>query len=212
LYTRVVISRAWMLVLSMLASCSRSVIVEPPPRLESRAPIPVVLETTEGSVRCELEAAHAPQAVAMVVGLATARAAFRDPLTGEAVRRPYYDGLAFFRAIPNVLVQTGCPVGDGSGTPGYRIPLEAHDDDASKLSHAGALLLARYQPPPNRADPSPPAPGRTIGSQIVITLDDMSHLAGEVTVIGSCSDLEIVRRIANDVASGSHVSLLHMTL
>jgi len=201
-----------MLVLPTLASCSRSARVEPPPSLESRAPIPVVLETSEGSVRCELDTAHAPQAVAMVVGLATARAAFRDPRTGVAVRRPYYDGLAFFRAVPNVLVQTGCPVGDGSGTPGYRLPLEAREDDATRLSHPGTLLLARYQPPPNRADPSPPAPGRTIGSQLVITLDDMSHLAGQVTVVGSCSDLEVVRRIANDVAAGTHVSLTHMSL
>jgi peptidyl-prolyl cis-trans isomerase A (cyclophilin A) len=211
LYTRRMRARASLMPLLAVVACSRAAHVEPPP-LDHRSNVPVVLETSEGVVRCELDGAHAPRALGMVVALATARAPFLDPRTHEVVRRRYYDGLPFFRAIPNVLLQTGCPIGDGSGTPGYRLPVEPGDDDAASLSRPGVLLLARYQPPPGRADPAPPAPGDTIGSQLVIALDDMSHLAGQVTVLGRCKDLDVVRRIATDVASGTPVRLLRLRL
>jgi peptidyl-prolyl cis-trans isomerase B (cyclophilin B) len=113
-----------------------------------------------------------------------------------------YRDLAFFRAIPDALVQSGCPVGDGTGHPGYRLAVESSADDSQRLARPGALLLARYHPAPNRTDPAPPPPGHVIGSQFVIALADMSHLANAVTVIGSCSDLERVRAIALTVASG----------
>jgi len=105
-------------------------------------------------------------------------------------------------------VQSGCPVGDGTGHPGYRIPVESSPDDARRLAEPGALLLARYHPAPNRDDPEPPPPGHVIGSQFVIAVSDMSHLAGEVTVIGSCSDLPRVRAMASLVASGERKVVL----
>jgi cyclophilin family peptidyl-prolyl cis-trans isomerase len=113
-----------------------------------------------------------------------------------------YRDLAFFRAIPDALVQSGCPIGDGTGHPGYRLAVESSADDARRLARPGALLLARYHPAPNRIDPAPPPPGHVIGSQFVIALTDMRHLAGDVTVIGACSDLERVRAIASVVAAG----------
>jgi peptidyl-prolyl cis-trans isomerase A (cyclophilin A) len=165
-------------------------------------PIAIRLETTEGPIHCELDPASAPHAVALFVGLATGRARWRDPRTGEIATRPMYRDLTFFRAIPDALVQSGCPVGDGTGHPGYRIPVEASGDDARRLAGPGALLLARYHPAPNRVDPAPPPPGHVIGSQFVIALADMSHLVNEVTVIGSCSDLARVGAIASLVAAG----------
>ena len=101
------------------------------------------------------------------------------------------------------MVQSGCPVGDGTGTPGYRIEVEARGQDAVELAQPGALALARYTVPPGRADPSPPPPGHVIGSQFAITLVDMRHLAGQVSVIGRCQDLDVVRRISQWVG-GSH--------
>jgi peptidyl-prolyl cis-trans isomerase A (cyclophilin A) len=165
-------------------------------------PIAIRLETSEGSIHCQLDPTPAPHAVALFVGLATGRARWRDPRTGEIATRPMYRDLPFFRAIPDALVQSGCPVGDGTGHPGYRIPVESSPDDARRLAGPGALLLARYHPAPNRVDPSPPPPGQVIGSQFVIALADMSHLANEVTVIGSCSDLARVRTIASLVVAG----------
>jgi len=127
--------------------------------LVDAATIAVTLETTEGAVRCELDPSRAPHAVALFVGLATGRAAWRDPKTHVVTRRPMYQNLTFHRAIPNVLVQSGCPVGDSSGHPGYRIAVEPSPDDAARLARPGALLLARYTPPPGRVDPDPPPPG-----------------------------------------------------
>lgn len=135
----------------------------------------------------------------MVVGLAAGRAPFRAA-SGEVVRRPYYRDMRFFRAIDGVLVQTGCPLNNGTGHPGYRIPVEPDPADGERLARPGALFLARYTPPPNRPDPAPPPPGEVIGPQLVVALANMSHLAGKVTVLGVCEDLDIVRRIAGVVA------------
>jgi len=165
-----------------------------------RGAVPFVLETSEGPVRCTLDGARAPQAVAMVVGLAAGRAPFRDARSGRVVRRPYFEKMPFFRAIAGGLVQTGCPVGNGTGHPGYRIPVDADPTDAARLGRPGALFLAHYSPPPNRVDPAPPAPGDVIGTQLVVGLADMSHMAGKVTVLGSCADLDVVRRIAAAVS------------
>jgi peptidyl-prolyl cis-trans isomerase A (cyclophilin A) len=165
------------------------------------------LQTTEGDIACTLTAARTPRGVAMFVGLARGRAAWREPGTGREVTRPLYHDLPFFRAIPNMLVQSGCPIGNGTGSPGYRIPVEARSDDRARLARPGALLLARYTAPPKRVDPEPPRQGQLIGSQFVITLADMQHLAGNVTVIGACSDLAIVQRIAQQVSAHVPVRL-----
>jgi hypothetical protein len=157
-----------------------------------------------------IDHARAPRAAAMIVGLATGRAPFRDAKTGAIAQRRYFDGLAFFRAIPDAMVQTGCPNDDGTGHPGFRIPVERREGDRERLARAGALFLARYQRPPNREDPSPPPPGDVIGTQLVVSLVDMSHLAGEVTVLGSCEDLDVVREVSRRVARGDRVTLARL--
>lgn len=105
------------------------------------------------------------------------------------------------------MVQTGCPKNDGTGTPGYRIAVEAHAEDRERLARPGALFLARYRPPPDRPDPAPPPPGDVIGTQLVVGLVDMSHLAGQVTVLGACQDLDVVGSISRRVAGGGRVVL-----
>lgn len=159
------------------------------------------LETSVGAIHCQLEPRTAPHAVALFVGLATGRAHWFDVRTRSVVDRPMYRDLAFFRAVPDSFVQSGCPLGNGTGTPGYRIPVEVDKEDAQRLAHPGALLLVAYHAPTNRVDPSPPPPGQIIGSQFVIGLGDLSHLAGGVSVLGTCGDLERVREIATQVAS-----------
>ena len=166
-------------------------------------PIGVRLQTSEGPIHCDLEPRGSPRGVALFVGLATGRAPFRDPHSGAIAWRPMYSDLAFFRAIPDSLVQSGCPLGNGTGTPGYRIAVEARANDAQRLATPCVLFLARYHAPPNRIDPAPPPAGQVIGSQFVIGLNDLSHLAGQVTVLGSCADLELVRDVARRVASGA---------
>jgi cyclophilin family peptidyl-prolyl cis-trans isomerase len=173
----------------------------------------VVLVTDRGAVRCAVEPSRTPRAAALFLGLATGRARWRDPATGAIVTRPMYEDRLFFRAIPGVMAQTGCPLDNGTGGPGFRIEVEPRDDDADRLLRPGALVLARYMPPPDRRDPSPPPPGHVLGSQFAVLLADMRHLAGQVTVLGSCSDLEVVARVADDVAGrGARPKLLRVRL
>lgn len=135
----------------------------------------IVIETTEGTIRCDLDMGE--RAFAMI-------------------GHTDYAGRAFFRTIPDVLVQTGSPTDDGSNGSQPRVAIELREDDAARLAKPGVLLLARYTPPPNRVDPNPPKNGEVTGPQLVIGLVDMSHLAGTVTVAGACRDLDVVRRIS----------------
>jgi peptidyl-prolyl cis-trans isomerase A (cyclophilin A) len=199
----------------LVLGCDRSTEPLGPPSLEAafaglepaRA-IPVVLQTDQGIFRCSLDARRTPRAVALFVGLARGRAEWLDPVTQRRVTRPLYRDLAIHRAIPDVMIQSGCPVGDGTGTPGYRIEIEPQSDDAAQLSQPGALVLARYTLPPGRQDPNPPPPGQVLGSQFGITLVDMHHLAGQVSVIGRCRDLDVVRRISRRVGESKQPVML----
>lgn len=55
----------------------------------------------------------------------------------------YYDGLTFHRVIPDFVIQGGCPVGNGTGGPGYTIKCETtggnqyHDRGVLSMAHAG---------------------------------------------------------------------------
>ncbi len=167
--------------------------------LGGRRNLAVVLETDHGPIECVLDGDRAPRGVSLFVALATGRARWQEAETGALREEPLYRNLTFHRAIPGVLVQSGCPVGDGSGHPGYRIEVEAGAQDAERLRQPGVLGLARYTPPPYRTDPHPPPPGHVLGSQFFIGLVDMSHLAGQVTVLGRCGNLERVASSARAV-------------
>jgi peptidyl-prolyl cis-trans isomerase A (cyclophilin A) len=156
----------------------------------------LTFQTDAGTITCEIDPARVPRAAALVVGLARGDAHFRDARSGAVVRRPYYDGLTFFRRLPGELIQTGCVIGDGSGHPGFRIPVEPSARDAELLARPGVLVLAHYQRPPLREDPNAPAPGEVIGSQLAIALGPVAHNAGAVTVLGRCEDLDVVRQIS----------------
>lgn len=55
----------------------------------------------------------------------------------------FYDGLKFHRVLAGVLVQTGCPKGDGTGNPGYHIkcelggPKQQHEPGVLSMAHTG---------------------------------------------------------------------------
>jgi peptidyl-prolyl cis-trans isomerase A (cyclophilin A) len=82
-----------------------------------------------GDVTLELLAKEAPKTVANFVELAEGKKEFTDPKTGEKVKRPFYDNLAFHRVIDNFMLQGGCPLGTGTGDPGY-----AFEDEINAVS------------------------------------------------------------------------------
>lgn len=61
----------------------------------------------------------------------------------DLAKKGYYDGLTFHRVIPDFVVQGGCPLGTGTGGPGYKINCELdgenqyHDRGVLSMAHAG---------------------------------------------------------------------------
>lgn len=96
-------------------------IVVNPDAAEKKKANPVVLISTSlGDIYVELFADAAPETVANFIGLAEGTKEFTDPKTSKKVKRPFYDGLAFHRIIKNFMIQGGCPLGTGTGGPGYQ--------------------------------------------------------------------------------------------
>jgi peptidyl-prolyl cis-trans isomerase B (cyclophilin B) len=109
--------------------------------------------TDRGPIRVELAADKAPLTVANFVNLA---------------QRGFYDGLKFHRVINDFMVQGGCPLGTGTGGPGYRFEDEANNG----LRHErGVLSMANAGP-------------NTNGSQFFITHVPCGWLDGKHTVFG----------------------------
>ena len=72
----------------------------------------IVLNTSLGQVTLDLLADKAPGHCRNIIGLA---------------RIGFYDGLGFHRIIANFMIQGGCPLGTGTGNPGYRVDAEFND-------------------------------------------------------------------------------------
>ena len=81
----------------------------------------VLIQTSHGEIQIELWPKAAPKTVAHFIDLAEGRKAFTDSKTGEKVTRPFYDGLIFHRIIKDFMIQGGCPLGNGSGGPGFNL-------------------------------------------------------------------------------------------
>ena len=112
------------------------------------------IETTRGVINLELFADKAPLTVASFVNLA---------------RRGYYDGLSFHRVIPDFMIQGGCPLGTGTGGPGYQF----EDETDTGLCHEGPGILSMANAGPG-----------TNGSQFFITHVQTAWLDGKHTVFG----------------------------
>jgi len=130
-----------------------------------------ILETSQGSIVCKLYEKEAPKTVANFVGLAEGTTEFTDPRSGQKVKRPFFDGLAFHRVIPDFMIQGGCPLGNGTGGPGYRFADEFHP--SLRHDRAGKLSMANSGP-------------NTNGSQFFVTvaatpwLDNRHSIFGEI--------------------------------
>lgn len=115
-----------------------------------------IMTTSKGTINLDLYPDQTPKTVANFVTLA---------------QRGYYDGLSFHRVIADFMIQGGCPLGTGTGGPGYQFA----DEFVPELRHdsPGKLSMANAGPGTN-------------GSQFFIThvptpwLDDAHTIFGAV--------------------------------
>ena len=150
------------LALGCLASAQRG-------KVKRKPGLYATFETSLGKIVCELYEKEAPKTVANFVGLAKGTKEWTDPKTGQKVKKPFYDGLIFHRVIPNFMIQTGCPLGNGMGGPGYQFGDEF--DPSLKFDKPGRLAMANSGP-------------NTNGSQFFITHVPTPHLNGKHTIFG----------------------------
>jgi len=80
----------------------------------------VLMKTSMGDIELELDRSIAPNTVDNFVGLAMGTKPFIDPVNHQQVTRPFYDNLIFHRVISDFMIQGGCPLGTGTGDPGYK--------------------------------------------------------------------------------------------
>lgn len=136
---------------------------------EQVAPAPTMHISVKdyGEIVVEFAPNEAPKNVANIISLA---------------EKGYFDGLIFHRVIKGFVIQGGCPKGDGTGDPGYKL-----DDEISpRLKHLkGTVAMANSGP-------------NTNGSQFYICLAALPNLDGRYTIIGRVvQGLDVVDRIGS---------------
>jgi peptidyl-prolyl cis-trans isomerase A (cyclophilin A) len=131
------------------------------------------LHTNHGDINLVLFGDQAPKTVDNFVGLATGTKEYADPRTGTTTTGKFYDGLTFHRVIDGFMIQGGCPLGTGTGGPGYQFGDEFHPDLAFNKPYLLAMANA--------------GPG-TNGSQFFITVGPQPHLNRRHTIFGEVAD------------------------
>ena len=117
------------------------------------------MTTSKGAVRIKLLPDVAPMHVTSFIYLS---------------RLGFYDGLAFHRVIPGFMAQGGCPLGTGTGGPGYKYD-PASSATTSKHDRGGLLSMANAGP-------------GTDGSQFFLTFVATPWLDGKHTIFGEVTD------------------------
>ncbi len=129
------------------------------------------IKTSKGDIRLSLFDAIAPLTVANFANLA---------------QKGFYNGLKFHRVIADFMVQGGCPLGTGSGGPGYAFK----DECSPSLKHDKPGILSMANAGPN-----------TNGSQFFITHVPTPWLNGKHTVFGAIID-ETDQKTVNAIRQG----------
>jgi peptidyl-prolyl cis-trans isomerase A (cyclophilin A) len=170
--------------------------------ITAKAPL-AILHTTAGDMKCELFPDKAPNTVDNFIGLATGKKDWTNPISRQIVHgKPLYDGVIFHRVIAGFMIQSGDPLGNGQGNPGYKFPDELNAD--LLFDRPGRLAMANSGP-------------NTNGSQFFITetevprlnpcLDEGGCLRGDTlipkgkgyTIFGQCdaATVALVKKIAS---------------
>ena len=132
------------------------------------------IKTNKGTINLELFKDKAPLTVANFANLAN---------------RGYYDNLSFHRVIEDFMIQGGCPLGTGTGGPGYEFKDEFHPE--LKHDRSGILSMANAGPGTN-------------GSQFFITHLPTPWLDNNHTVFGTVTD-EKSQAIVNTINQGDTI-------
>ena len=136
--------------------------------------------TAKGDILCRLEFKKTPLTVANFVGLAEGTKDLGGGAKAKGDR--FYNGLTFDRVIADFMIQGGCPLGTGTGGPGYTFP----DEIDPSLTHSGPGILSMANAGPN-----------TNGSQFFITHVPTPWLDGKHTVFGHVvTGQDVVNKIA----------------
>ena len=132
------------------------------------------IETSLGDITIELFPDEVPKTVANFISLA---------------KDGFYDGLIFHRVIPQFMIQTGCPKGDGTGGPGY----EFEDEFSANLKHDKPGVVSMANSGPN-----------TNGSQFFITQVPTTWLDNKHSIFGQVVEgQEVLDKIASVPRDGT---------
>ena len=135
------------------------------------------IETSRGTIVVELEYKKTPITVANFITLAEGKNPF---VTEDFKGKPFYNELQFHRVIADFMIQTGDPLGNGSGDAGYKFI-----DEFTDLKHdkPGVLSMANSGP-------------KTNSSQFFITHVATPWLDGKHSVFGNVvQGMEVVNAI-----------------
>jgi len=158
----------YLLALFSLSACSNQSSKEPSMQTSKPSQPPIaVIDTSLGTIKIQCMPDKAPKTCANFIALA---------------KKGFYNGLSFHRVIPNFMIQGGCPKGDGTGDPGYKIPAEFND-----TKHVpGIVSMARA------ADPN------SAGSQFFICVATCPWLDGQYTAFAKVIEgQDVANKISN---------------
>ncbi len=136
-------------------------------------PIVTIEMANDKVIKAELYPEVAPQSVYNFISL---------------IKKGFYNGLNFHRVISGFMIQGGCPLGNGTGGPGYNIKGEFSSNGfKNDLAHTrGVLSMARASHPDSA------------GSQFFIMHDDAPYLDGQYAAFGKVTEgLDVVDEIAS---------------
>ena len=142
--------------------------------------IKATIKTNKGDINLNLTDDKTPVTVANFVNLA---------------KQGFYNDLSFHRVIPDFMIQGGCPIGTGTGGPGYKF--EDEFDASLKHDKPGVLSMANAGPGTN-------------GSQFFVTHVATPWLDGKHSVFGEVVSAED-QAVVNAIVGGDNIHSIEVS-